>query len=126
MAAHQRLDKSYAATCTTKGLQHVVCSICNQDLVREEIPVADHSIVNGSCTICGTSTCDHSNVTTERDASTCSERGYVIETCTDCGKITTRELPLAAHNYVNGICSGCGRTDKNRVTYDFQDVFIVG
>lgn len=126
LAEHQEVDQSVPATCTTKGLVHKVCAVCGKDLQKYEVDMNDHINVDGKCDACGTTLCTHANVTTETTASTCTQHGSKIETCTSCGKVTTKDLPLAAHNYVSGICSGCGRTDKNRVTYDFQDVFIVG
>lgn len=127
LADHQRLDQSVAATCTTKGKTHIVCAICNTDIVGPtEIPTIAHTNVNGTCSSCGASVCDHSNTTQSTHASTCMERGYVTETCNSCGYSTTTELALAQHNHVNGVCTVCGHKDSNRVTFDYQDVFIVG
>ena len=52
--------------------------------------------------------CDHadamSKVTT---AATCTEDGVRTYTC-DCGESWTEAIPATGHNYVNGVCTGCG------------------
>lgn len=41
-------------------------------------------------------------------ASTCTKAGKNQWECTDCHALKTEELPLAAHNYENGVCTVCG------------------
>ena len=41
-----------AASCTTDGSRHHVCSVCSKS-VSETIPATGHNYVNGVCTICG-------------------------------------------------------------------------
>ena len=51
-------------------------------------------------------------------ASTCIERGKTEGShCGDCGKILQEQesLPLAEHNYVDGVCSVCGDEDVSAV-----------
>ena len=60
----------------------------------------------------------HTAVTDEAVASTCIERGKTEGShCGDCGKILQEQesLPLAGHNYVDGVCSVCGDEDVSAV-----------
>ena len=60
----------------------------------------------------------HTAVTDEAVASTCIERGKTEGShCGDCGKILQEQesLPLAEHNYVDGVCSVCGDEDVSAV-----------
>ena len=41
-------------------------------------------------------------------APTCTQTGLETGTC-ECGATTTRVIPTIAHNYVDNICSACGR-----------------
>ena len=40
-------------------------------------------------------------------AATCTAPGQKTWTCTDCGALKTEVIPVAAHTYVNGVCSVC-------------------
>ena len=40
-------------------------------------------------------------------ASTCTVEGKKVWECTDCKALKTERLPLAAHNYENGVCTVC-------------------
>ena len=54
----------------------------------------------------------------EAVASTCIERGKSEGShCGTCGKILQEQesLPLADHNYVDGVCSVCGDEDTSAV-----------
>ena len=124
---HQKVDKSVAGTCITMGREHVICTLCNQDLVNKETGYGPHNIVNGKCTVCGTIECAHSNTTTHTDPATCTQNGSQSVICDVCGTIlSTKTLPATGHSHVNGICSVCGHKDSNRITTDFQDIFVVG
>ena len=55
----------------------------------------------------------------EAVASTCIERGKTEGShCGTCGKVLQEQesLPLADHNYVDGVCSVCGDEDTSAVT----------
>jgi hypothetical protein len=63
----------------------------------------------------------HTEVKDEAVASTCIERGKTEGShCGTCGKILQEQesLPLADHNYVDGICSVCGDEDASFVDPD--------
>ena len=60
----------------------------------------------------------HTEVKDEAVASTCIERGKSEGShCGTCGKILQEQesLPLADHNYVDGVCSVCGDEDTSAV-----------
>ena len=40
-------------------------------------------------------------------AATCTKAGTSVAECTDCHALKTEVLPIAAHNYKNGICETC-------------------
>ncbi len=44
---------------------------------------------------------------------TCTETGVLVKTCTypGCGETTEEEIPVIAHNFVDGKCSVCGESD---------------
>ena len=61
----------------------------------------------------------HTEVKDDAVASTCIERGKTEGShCGTCGKILQEQesLPLAEHNYVDGVCSVCGDEDVSAVT----------
>ena len=61
----------------------------------------------------------HTEVKDEAVPSTCIERGKTEGShCGTCGKILQEQesLPLADHNYVEGVCSVCGDEDASAVT----------
>ena len=61
-----------------------------------------------------TPACTHTNTTTTTVDATCTEAGSTTVTCDDCGAtVSTTELPIIDHNYVDGTCSVCGAEDPN-------------
>ncbi|MBQ3019839.1 MAG: hypothetical protein IJD77_04555 [Clostridia bacterium] len=67
-------------------------------------------------------TCEHTNTTSTTDDATCTEAGSITVTCNDCGEtVSTEEIPVIAHNYVDGTCSVCGAVEPNEVTLTFDD-----
>ena len=48
---------------------------------------------------------DEGKVTKE---ATCTEAGEMLYTCTVCGETKTEEIPMTAHEYVDGVCKNCG------------------
>ncbi|MBQ3166563.1 MAG: hypothetical protein IJC01_04410, partial [Clostridia bacterium] len=58
--------------------------------------------------------CGHANKTTTTVDATCTEAGSTTVTCDDCGEtISTEEIPVTDHTYVDGKCSVCGAADPN-------------
>ena len=122
-----------------------VCTVCEEVLVEQtEIAALGHDLqeveaVASDCETVGAtagerciregcgvivSGCEevpatgHTAVVDEAVASTCIERGKTEGShCGTCGKILQEQesLPLAEHNYVDGICSVCGDEDISSV-----------
>ena len=71
---------------------------------------------------CEEHTWDEGKVTKEP---TCTEEGEIVYTCTRCGETKTETLPATGHNYVEGVCTGCGDklADKDEIViYYTNDV----
>ena len=127
---HNYVQTAYREpTCTVEGKVTKKCSVCD-DLVETMIDSLGHTYVDGKCVACGiVAACEHTNTTTTiKSNATCKKAGQKVTTCDKCGKtVGTEVIPATGnHNYVNNRCTGCGKNDPNRLTTDFQDVFIVG
>lgn len=57
--------------------------------------------------------CEHTNTTTTTTDATCTEKGSTKVTCNDCGAVSSVEIPATGHNYVDGVCKGCGIKETN-------------
>ncbi|MGN1307917.1 MAG: 5'-nucleotidase C-terminal domain-containing protein, partial [Faecousia sp.] len=71
---------------------------------------------------CEEHTWDEGKVTKEP---TCTEEGEIVYTCERCGETKTETLPATGHNYVNGVCTGCGdklASEDEIVIYYTNDV----
>lgn len=114
------------ATCTEDGKERFTCPDCGY-AYEKTLSHPGHSAVEGICTTCGTVVCNHPShkKTVNTTPSTCSEYGTRTETCT-CGWSKTVRLPLADHDYVNGVCKNCKCIGSENTTIDFNDVFMVG
>ena len=102
-------------TCTETGEKTYTCD-CG-DSYTEEIPAKGHHYVDGECTDCGDKdlnyhTHNYSETITKEPA--CTEAGEKTYTC-DCGDGYTEVIPAKGHDYLDGICAGCGEKDPNHV-----------
>ncbi len=70
-------------------------------------------------------TCKHSYEVDKTVAATCGYAGYTTYKCSVCGIIKTKDIVPAAHNYVNGMCTGCGAKDPSFV-YDKTANVVIG
>ena len=136
-----------APTCTETGVKTLTCSKCG-DVYTESIPATGHNYVdilvpptcelNGYtrhvCDGCGASLSntdvvrptghDYSSVVTPP---TCTEKGYTTYTCSLCGNVYTwNETAATGHNYVGGVCTGCGDVDAGYVKEYYLFGFIDG
>ena len=48
---------------------------------------------------------------------TCTRTGIERRVCTECGEAEEREIPMAAHSYLNGTCAVCGAKDPSDPLY---------
>ena len=55
--------------------------------------------------------CSHSYIEQITTAATCDKDGVKTFTCSKCGSSYTQTIPATGHNYVNGTCTGCGKSD---------------
>lgn len=62
------------------------------------------------------STCEHANTTTTTTDATCTTDGSTVVTCDDCGVTSQEKISALGHNYVDGICSRCGKVEPNEET----------
>ena len=110
-------------TCTENGWEKFDCPTCDY-AYNKTLNKLGHTTVNGICTTCGASLCNHRNATKKTIPSTCTKQGSETYTCS-CGWSMTVELDLASHKYVNGKCSSCGHIGSTHTTIDFQDIFFL-
>ena len=102
-----------AATCSDSGEKERACMICGKTQ-SEEIPATgDHTYENGICSVCGKMQPGgvHNHVFGEwhtDKAATCLVKGERHRECV-CGALETEQIPLAVHDYENGVCSVCGK-----------------
>ena len=55
---------------------------------------------------------------------TCTENGEKTRTCSACGKTEIESIPALGHNYVNLVCSECGKTASCEDGHSYQiDLF---
>ncbi len=111
------IDEAVAATCTATGLtEGKHCSVCNEvTLAQVETPVAEHSYVDGACSVCGAedpNVCVHSYVEEITTAATCTEKGVKTFTCSSCGDSYTEEIDALGHTEVvdEAVAATCTET----------------
>ena len=67
--------------------------------------------------------CAHADQSTETVEATCTEDGYEIITCNDCGKELSNEiLKKLGHNYVDGVCTECGVVESAEPKWVLTDI----
>lgn len=114
------------ATCTTAGekLGTCVCGATKTDT----IPALTHSY--GKWTPNGDGThsrvCGNDNKHTETDDCdytvsvidpTCTEDGYTLHKCKDCGdEVKDTPVGKTGHNYVGGVCQNCDDVDETQIS----------
>ncbi len=137
-------------TCTTKGYTTYTCSSCKESYKGDYTEPTDHdytvSITPATCAeyaklLYTCVDCGHSYSSigatkpphTYNDvitAPTCTKRGYTTHTCTACGDTYTDSYTdIISHNYVNIICTGCGKHEYSIGLYytlsDDKSYYIV-
>ena len=125
------IDEAVASTCTATGLtEGIHCSVCGAVLIGQVVvPMTGHTYTSEvtkeptceqagettyTCLVCGdsytasTAALGHLYRVASRQEATCTQEGEVVYTCARCGGSYTEDIPMTAHNYVNGICATCG------------------
>lgn len=128
---HNYLEKHVLATCVSEGYTEKTCNKCGKVIKDSIVQKTEHEyedfIVKPTCTKdgysehicknCGRSYID--NITTHLEhnyeflhevSSTCKEH-KVLKQCTICNNAQLFDEPIEAdHNYVNNICTVCGKS----------------
>ena len=99
-------------TCTGKGYTTYTCSKCGDSYVSDEVAALGHDFGEW----------------TETKAPTCAEAGEETSTCARCGEQQTRAIAALGHDYVDGVCTRCGKEDPNKPsqTYALADSIVAG
>ena len=151
---HTIVSETTDPTCTEPGYTKEYCSVCGEEINKEEgEPALGHSyggyISNGgSCTSPGTetATCTRCGATDTREAAvpghkyepveekeaTCTEEGYRKYVCSVCKDESEETLPRTEHDYtcvtVYGSPSACkcGRVITNKGNVEMDNNTVVG
>lgn len=81
------------ATCTEEGEMITHCTLCDEPMTRTTSPAP------------------HTFSTTETTPATCEKEGKEVQTCEICGQTVTKTLPATGHDYANGFCTVCKKSD---------------
>lgn len=86
------------STCTVPG--HVTLRCACGETRQEELPLAEHTFVNGVCTVCGAADPSHVHefVEISRQEPTCTEPGLITRQCS-CGEQETETLEPLGHAF---------------------------
>ena len=139
----ETIDAAVAPTCTETGLtEGSHCSVCKKVLVEQEVvPALDHDwdegkvttpatctqkgVMTYTCTRCGDTRTEpiamkeHTVAIDAAVAPTCTETGLTEGShCSVCGKVLVEQeaLQTIPHNYVNGVCTMCGKPEEGVAT----------
>ncbi len=99
--SHTYAEQTVAPTCTEQGYTLKKCK-CGKEIKSDYVDALGH---------------DYSSELTVDMVSTCITKGSESRHCTRCdAKTEVTEIPLAAHTYVDGRCSICGKDDIYEAT----------
>ena len=152
---HTIVSETTDPTCTEPGYTKEYCSVCGEEINKEERePALGHSYDgyisngNGSCTSPGTetATCTRCGATDTREAAvpghkyeqveekeaTCTEEGYRKYVCSVCGYESEETLPRTEHDYTcvtiyeSPSACKCGRVITNKGNVEMDNNKVVG
>ena len=124
--------KTVEPTCTVDGYDEYDCELCNRTIKNNIVTALGHQYVSETilptcvnrgyttykCTICNNSynsdyvdATGHNGEILEKVDPTCDSRGYTKYKCTVCSVEYTENFNALGHNYVDGICSRCNKTE---------------
>ena len=107
-------------TCTEDGYTgDTYCTVCGEKTASgSAIPATGHNYVDGVCTNCGAADpdfCAHGETEVKNAKEPgCDEEGYTGDLCCAlCGQVLEEgeAIPATGHNYVDGVCTNCGKTE---------------
>jgi len=104
-------------TCMATGYETGTCD-CGNSITRT-ISALGHNYINGICTRCGAidySMHSHNYSWSTTVSPSCESNGSETGTCA-CGNSITQDIPALGHNYVDGICTRCGKNDSSATVY---------
>lgn len=87
-----------AASCTEEGTYIKECSVCGNTVIVGTIPMTEHAYTE--------------KVIKEPS---CTATGEKQKICSVCGKTVTYTMPVTPHEYVDGICTGCGKHEQTAI-----------
>ena len=107
-------------TCVVAGEKAIYCLTCGEadPATVEAVPALGHDYVNEVCTRCGNRAVHKHKWAAEKTVSvepTCELAGEKAVYCLTCGEAdpaTVEVIPALGHNYVDNVCTRCGKPEK--------------
>ena len=84
-----------------KGIENIVCEVCDAIIESNDIPKLTCGAV-------------HDYVVDSTTPATCNTTGSIVKICSRCKKKKVEDIPMIAHNYVDGKCSMCGASQPKK------------
>ncbi|MBQ4137671.1 MAG: hypothetical protein IJD67_06125 [Clostridia bacterium] len=93
---HESVKEVIVPTCEDEGYTREYCRICKETLaITDEVEALGHEFK-----------------IVDKAANTCTENGYIITECVHCKKSEKEKLNATGHNYVDKVCTNCGKKDN--------------
>ncbi len=134
-------------TCSSEGVQSVHCKVCGESIegTAQKLDKLPHTFTtyvsnnDATCTKDGTKTAvcdvcgDAYDVQVDKGTKlnhpytetivepTCIAQGYTKYTCDVCGDSVDNVLPALGHNFVNAVCTRCGKKDLSTLEPGLYD-----
>ena len=132
--------ETVAPTCTEDGYTVYTCTVCGRTYHGDYVTALGHTYtseetkkptceqegeITYTCSVCGGSYTEsipmtaHTEVIDAAVAPTCTTTGLTEgKHCSVCGTVLVKQevIPMTAHNYVDGVCTMCGKPDESYAT----------
>ena len=132
--------ETVAPTCTEDGYTVYTCTVCGRTYHGDYVTALGHTYTSEetkkptceqegemtyTCSVCGGSYTEsipmtaHTEVIDAAVAPTCTTTGLTEgKHCSVCGTVLVKQevIPMTAHNYVDGVCTMCGKPDESYAT----------
>ena len=109
---------------TVLAAEETIGDICDENLTLTSDGVQDYG---DSVPADDEDTCDHEVVVDAAEDATCTESGWTEGShCNICGDVIVaqEEIPATGHNYVDGICTGCGEEEPIKIISQLVDTHV--